>query len=111
MQYLEQEIFEITEMTWQAMLGLDSQACTLPSNIDLAEEFWTRRVEISGAWNGLVVLHGSWQLVNSAACVIFGTGRSEVTAQDRSDAIYELTNLIAGNIKSLLPGPCQLALP
>lgn len=111
MQYLEQEIFEITEMTWQAMLGLDIQACSLPSKIDLAEEFLTGRVEISGAWNGLVVLHGSWQLANSAACVIFGTGRSEVTAQDRSDAIYELANVIAGNIKSLLPGPCQLALP
>jgi chemotaxis protein CheX len=110
-QFLEQEILEITEMTWQAMLGLEIQACALPPTIDLAEEFWTGNVEISGAWNGLVVLHGSWQLANAAACVIFGNGRSEVTAQDRSDAMYELTNVIAGNIKSLLPGPCQLALP
>lgn len=111
MQFLEQEIFEITEMTWQAMLGLDIQARTLPLTFDLAGEFWTGKVEISGAWNGVMVLHGSGQLAHSAASVIFANDCSEVSAQERSDAMYELTNVIAGNIKSLLPGTCQLALP
>jgi chemotaxis protein CheX len=111
MQFLEQEIFEITEMTWQAMLGLDIQAGTLPLTIDVADEFWTGKVEISGAWNGVVVLHGSGQLAHCAASVIFGNSRSEVSAQERSDAMYELTNVIAGNIKSLLPVTCQLSLP
>lgn len=110
-QFLEKEILEITETTWQAMLGLDIQAGTWPATIDLADGFWTGKVEISGAWNGVVVLHGSGQLAHSAASVIFANGRSAVTAQDRSDAMYELTNVIAGNIKSLLPGPCQLSLP
>lgn len=111
MQFLEQEIFEITEMTWQAMLGLDIQSGTLPLTIDLADEFWTGKVEISGAWRGMVLLHGSGQLVHSAASAIFANGRSEVSAQERSDAMYELTNVIAGNIKSLLPVTCQLSLP
>lgn len=111
MQYLEQEIFEITEMTWQAILGLSIQVGTLPLTVNLAEEFWTGKVEICGAWNGMVVLHGSGQLVHSAASVIFANCPSEVSAQERSDAMYELTNVIAGNIKSLLPVTCQLALP
>jgi chemotaxis protein CheX len=109
--FLEQEIFEITETTWQAMLGLDIQPGTLPVTIDLADGYWTGKVEISGAWNGVVVLHGSGQLAHSAASAIFTNGHSEVSVQDRMDAMYELTNVIAGNIKSLLPGPCQLSLP
>lgn len=111
MQFLEQEIFEVTETTWQAMLGLGIQPGILPTSIDPADRFWTGKVEISGAWNGVVVLHGSEQLAHSAASVIFGNGPLEVSAQEQKDAMYELTNVIAGNIKSLLPGPCQLALP
>jgi chemotaxis protein CheX len=110
-QFLEQEILEITETTWQAMLGLDLQAGTLPANIDWAHGFWTGKVEIFGAWNGVVLLHGSEQLTHSAAAVIFASGHSEITDQDRKDAMHELTNVIAGNIKSLLPGSCQLSLP
>jgi chemotaxis protein CheX len=109
--FLEQEILEITETTWQALLGLDIQACALPATIDLADGFWTGKVEISGAWNGFVLLHGSGQLTHSAASGIFANDHSELTAQDRMDAMYELANVIAGHIKSLLPEPCQLSLP
>ena len=111
MQFLEREISDITETTWQAMLGLELQTGTLPAAIDFDDGFLTGRVEISGAWNGLVVLHGSGQLAHSAASVIFSNGHSEVTVQDRRDAMYELTNVIAGNIKSLLPASCHLSLP
>jgi hypothetical protein len=110
-QFLDQEISEITEATCQAMLGLDIQPGTLPTTIDLADGFCTGKVEISGAWNGVVLLHGSGQLAHSAASVIFSNGLSKVTAQEQSDAMYELTNVIANNIKALLPGPCQLSLP
>jgi len=111
MQFLEQEISFITETTCQVMLGLDIRSGILPGTIDLVGGFCTGKVEISGAWNGVMLLHGSGQLANSAAAVIFSNGHSEVTPQDRSDAMYELTNVIANNIKALLPGPCQLALP
>ena len=56
-------------------------------------------------------LHGSDQLTHSAAVVIIASGHSEITDQDRRDVMYELTNVIASNIKSLLPGSCQLSLP
>ena len=111
MKLLEQEVLEITETTWQALLGLDIQACILPETIDLDDGFWTGKVEISGAWNGFVLLHGSRQLTHSAASGIFASDDSELTAQDRMDAMYELTNVIAEHIKSLLPEPCQLSLP
>lgn len=41
---------------------------------------------------------------------MFAMPPESVQAQDQIDAIYELTNIIAGNIKSLLPEPCRLSL-
>lgn len=109
MQFLEQEISEITETTWDAMLGLEIRVNLLPGRINFVDEFWTGTVEIYGAWHGVVLLHGSGKLAHSAASVIFGHLAS--TPQDRKDAMYELTNVIAGNIKALLPGPSHLSLP
>ena len=111
MQFLEQEISAITETTWQAMLGLNIRPRRFHAVLQPREGFLTGRVEISGAWNGVVLLHGSSQLARSAASEIFACEKFDVTQQDLMDAIYELTNIIGGNIKLLLPEPSQLSLP
>lgn len=52
MQFLEQEILEIAEATWQSIVGMQvssgGETATMPS----PEGFLTGSVEISGAWNG-----------------------------------------------------------
>ena len=111
MQFLEEEILEITETTWQSMLGLDIHPRALPASMGSAEGYLTGKVEISGAWTGVVLLHGSRELAAAAAAVIFSTEAGAGNEQDSLDAMYELTNIIGGNIKSLLPEPCQLSLP
>ena len=70
MQFLEEEILEITETTWQSMLGLDIQPRALPSSMGPVEGYYTGKIEISGAWTGAVLLHGSRQLAAEAARVI-----------------------------------------
>ena len=111
MQFLEEEILEITEATWQSMLGLDIRPCPEFQAPPSFSGFLRGRVEITGAWNGVVMLHGAQKLAGAAAAVIFSADQDSVTEQDQMDAIYELSNIIAGNIKSLLPEPCQLSLP
>ena len=111
MQFLEEEILEITETTWQSLLGLDITPRALPASMGPVEAHLTGKVEISGAWTGAVLLHGSYELAAEAAAIIFSTEAGGGTAQDSLDAMYELTNIIGGNIKSLLPEPCQLSLP
>lgn len=111
MQFLEEEILEITETTWSAMLGLDIQpntTCAAPAD---GEDILIGQASISGGWNGQVRIHGTAALARSAASKIFAIDTGAVQAQDQIDAIYELTNIIAGNVKSLLPEPCQLSLP
>ena len=111
MQFLEEEILEITETTWQSVLGLDIAPRALPAEMGPVDGHLTGKVEISGAWTGLVLLHGSRELADAAATVIFSTEAGARSEQDSLDAMYELTNIIGGNIKSLLPEPCQLSLP
>ncbi len=111
MQFLEEEILEITETTWQSLLGLEIHPRALPATMGPAEGYLTGKVEISGAWTGAVLLHGSRELAAAAAAVIFETEAGAGSEQDSVDSMYELTNIIGGNIKSLLPEPCQLSLP
>ena len=110
-QFLKRETLEMTETVWQGMLELDIHPRTLPAVLEPSEGFLTGRVEISGTWNGVVLLHGSAQLAHSAALKFFGNGDADVTQQDLMDAMYELTHIIGGNIKSFLSGTCQLSLP
>jgi len=111
MQFLEEEILEITETTWQSLLGLEIHPCALPASMGPVDGYFTGKVEISGAWTGAVLLHGSRQLAQAAADMIFSHEPGGGSVQDSLDAMYELTNIIGGNIKSLLPEPCQLSLP
>ncbi len=111
MQFLEEEISEITASTWQSMFGLEINPRALPATMGPSEEYLTGKVGISGAWTCAVLLHGSRQLAEAAAAVVFSTEPGSGSEQDSFDAMYELTNIIGGNIKSLLPEPCQLSLP
>ena len=42
---------------------------------------------------------------------MFGMEPDEVSADEVADAVGELTNMVGGNIKSLLPEPSLLSLP
>jgi chemotaxis protein CheX len=46
-----------------------------------------------------------------AAAAMFGLSAVELTDAEVTDAVGELTNIIGGNIKSLLPGPSRLSMP
>ena len=111
MQFLEEEILEITESTWNSLLGLEIQPDPTHSMVQDGEEIYMGEAGISGAWEGQVRLHWTRALAQSAAAKIFQLPVEGVTEQDQIDSIYELTNIIAGNIKSILPEPCCLSLP
>ena len=111
MQFLEEEILEITEATWGAMMGLDIfPNATFPEPSG-DENILIGQVNISGGWDGQVRLHATAALGRATSAKMFQMDPDIIQAQDQIDAIYELTNIIGGNIKSLLPEPCKLSLP
>lgn len=68
-------------------------------------------ITISGGWKGSVTVSSSDDLSRRIAASMFRKDDDSVDIRDINDALTELTNIIAGNIKAILPGPSQLSLP
>jgi chemotaxis protein CheX len=68
-------------------------------------------VQITGEWQGAVTLYASREIGKKVAATMYGLDETEVDKQQIQDVIGEITNILAGNIKSLLPSPCSISLP
>jgi chemotaxis protein CheX len=67
-------------------------------------------LQISGAWQGAVLLQCPLVLASSLAATMFGSGEPSPPEQIQ-DALGELANMVAGNVKALLPETSHLSLP
>lgn len=108
MEIAEKEICQITESVWTSVLGL---------GVRRAEATPTRGrslfgcVHITGAWQGAVTLEASPQLARRAAAILLGVEEQGATPEEVRDTMGELTNIIGGNLKGMLPEPSKLSLP
>jgi chemotaxis protein CheX len=102
------EVCRLVGQIWGLMLGLDVGAATVPPPPAGA---LAGSVPVRGAWEGRVVLRCDPTLARLAAARMFGVPAEEVTAEQTHDALGELTNMVGGNLKSLLPGSSSLGLP
>jgi chemotaxis protein CheX len=70
----------------------------------------TSIVHIEGAWHGAVILRCPRELAARLTAEMLGS-ESAPTLDDIRDALGELTNMVAGNLKALLPEPSTISLP
>lgn len=105
----EEELQEIVEVVWMTVLDLP----LMPGQeAELALcDYVTSEIEISGAWEGLVTVRASEQFLTHAASLMFSCPQEAVSEMDRTDALTELTNMLGGTVKCLLPETCDLSLP
>jgi len=106
----EHDVRSIVRGVFRTQLGFeisDGPADTVES----PESTVTAAIHISGAFRGAVRLECDRRLVRRAAAVMFSQPESELTREDEVDVIGELTNVVAGNIKALLPGDNSISLP
>ena len=109
MRELEGAITEIVNMVCTTVLGLDavpSEGFTRQRN----ERTMVGCVQITGTWSGAVLVECRPEFAAAAARIIFSSEETPTLEEER-DALGELTNMIAGNLKALLPSPSFLALP
>jgi CheY-specific phosphatase CheX len=107
-QTINAEVEDIVKTIWSTLVGL-------PIELDGEElqpdaSTMTSIVHIDGAWHGAVMLQCPMTLATLLAAAMF-QGESEASLEDIGDALGELTNMVAGNIKALLPEPCAISLP
>jgi chemotaxis protein CheX len=68
------------------------------------------RIQFSGNWMGSLTASCSEALARRIAATMFMQGE-DVSESDLRDAFGEVVNMLGGNLKALLPPPCQLSLP
>ena len=106
------QILEISQEIWESLLGMEIEPSDASGNsFSDSKRTVTGFVNIGGAWQGTILLEVSDTLSQQFAATMLGISPDEVSEQDVADALGELTNMVGGNIKSLLPAPSNLSIP
>lgn len=104
---MDDDIREIAVSIWETLFSLP-----LETEVEMAspdDPVVTGCISIDGAWNGAVTLQCGERLADVLAGQLF---RSPSPSPDEvRDAIGEITNMLAGNIKALVAEPSRISLP
>jgi chemotaxis protein CheX len=109
---LREEIVQIVDGVWQMTLGTPIRY--VPSLQDapmLGTPALTASIHFRGAWPGTLAATCSAALVQRMAARMFELPAGEGSAEDLMDAFGEIVNILGGNVKAVLPPPCELSLP
>lgn len=108
---LTQEFSSAFHRVWETHVGLPLWKIVDEEHIH-APDIWVAGVVwIGGEWTGSTTIAISESLAQLVTSKMLGCDPNIVTVEQYKDAIRELTNMVAGNLKSSLPGPCGLATP
>jgi chemotaxis protein CheX len=106
------QIHEICQEIWESLLGMDLEISEVAGDpFADCKRTMTGFVNIGGAWQGTVLLEVSDYLSHAFGGRMLGVAADEVSDRDVADSLGELTNMVGGNIKSLLPAPSNLSIP
>ena len=110
MQFLEKEIQQYTHLVCSILL--DFEIHPLPGTFEQSStDTISGSVQITGKWNGAIMLSLPSALVNTLTEKMFSLEPGKASVEDKKDAIGEMVNMIGGNIKALLPDPSTLSTP
>ena len=107
-----EQIADIARSVWASCLGLTLRDLEISESAATDDRHSaSATVQISGSWNGSVILSCSAPLARKAAAAMFELAEDDLDDGEVADALGELVNIIGGNLKCLLPEPSQLSLP
>lgn len=106
----ESQIRSIVRSVWSTQLGLevhDAEGTVQPA----PSPTMTAAIHINGDSHGGIRLECSRAIVRRAASIMFDLPAEQLADDDDRDVIGELANVVAGNIKALMPGSNSISLP
>jgi CheY-specific phosphatase CheX len=106
---MENDLAEIVEGAATLMLGLELGARS--TDTEWKQCAIGASVQFTGDWSGALVIRCDSHLAHEAAAAMFGCDVDNIDPDELSDALGELANMIAGNVKPLLPAAALLSLP
>jgi CheY-specific phosphatase CheX len=105
---VDADLDQIVRVIWGSFLELPLATATDPLAGGVPTV--TSVVNIDGAWRGAVMMQFPSDLAVTVTAAIFQAD-TEPDQHDVGDALGELANMVAGNVKALLPEPCGISLP
>ena len=106
---LSREIIEIMSRIWSYSVGLPIEALNMDSSQEVTPEQIDCQIDISGVWPGCLHLSVPARLANRIGSKMFQIKtRSKPSESQVEDCLKEITNMLAGNLKTILPEPCTL---
>lgn len=103
-----EELMELVDQTWQVLFGEALE----PSEAPLSGCEGVRAiVAIRGEWNGQVVVEFEHATAENVACRLLEAKPGELEDAEILDAAGEIANILAGNLKSMVPQPSSLGIP
>lgn len=103
-----EDICAVVEMVMNEMTDLPVEAGELQPR---PLEFMGYDIDVTGAFNGSLSVGTNSSTALELASRMLSTELLETTDDDVEEVMAELTNMIGGNVKSLLPGPSTLSIP
>jgi CheY-specific phosphatase CheX len=110
-EFKNEEITEIVTDIWTAMLGFPIQSRSEPAGPGNEATTISARVTITGEWDGWVVVNCPETLSREVATAMLQDGDDDLTLGTVFDAVGEVANMTAGNVKNLIQGLCRLTPP
>jgi len=104
-----ENVEQIVAMVFQTMLEVETQPHLAPWNS--YPDVVTAVVHFTGAWHGAVLLECTRQQACQFARLLMSIEIPEALNEDVRDALGELANMLAGNLKSVLPPGVYLSMP
>jgi len=102
-------VTQIVDMVFTTMMGIQ---------VEPREMAWVRPPELvtavvyfAGAWHGAVLLECTRPQARRFAQLLMSIDLPETIDEDVRDALGEIANMLAGNLKSLLPRGVALSMP
>jgi hypothetical protein len=107
---IAQELERLLHEVFLSLLG-EEPANAAPSSLSPTEKL-TCRVQIHGGFEGHVVIRASFAMAATIAQRMFGDDLAgPPTGQDAQEALREVSNIVAGNLKPLFGEHLSLGLP
>ncbi len=103
------DVAQIIQEVWRSILDIDAKAVDMHSTE--TNDAVAGSVGVTGATDCLISMEMGGDGARRFAATMFGMADDEASDDDIADGIGELTNMVGGNIKSLLPEPSTLSLP
>ena len=107
----EQQILSLSRQLWHDQLGLNIDTASEATNHSSDEKTWASCINISGAWQGALVLECPESIARHAAAMLFSADGEETSNEDIRDALKELAVMIGKRVRAFLPEATKFSRP